>query len=320
MAESILTITLVERGQEPATLAGRVLVDDSSDGITRLARELDAVALGVRPGKVWALVESSTAAAGTGTIAMVAASCTAGDVIAIDVPGLGMAQQLTAVSTDAAVTAAPNAGYYSLATATNAAVGTSVKNAINNHTTLRKYFLATDNGSGTVTLTAIGEMVGSVANSVNIIKRFTNSGGATVTQFSGGADAGAAPSETCTLGGAALTANDTLTIGSVVLTWKASASNESEVTIGGSDAASLANLTAKINAHSKLQGLISASDNGATVCTITWLGPPRAGELIYFAKSASNASAMVITGSGTFRTTPTEAYYAARKVWSRGAP
>jgi hypothetical protein len=315
-----MTITVVRRGVEPATLAGRVLLDDAATGMARVGEEIAAIAGGARPGKVTVLVEGSTAAAGTGTLAWTAASCTAGDTVAFVIPGLGVAQVITAVALDATVTASPNSGYYSLQTVTNAAVGTSVKNAINNHPGLRKYFTATDNGSGTVTITAIENALGSMANGVVMIKHVTTAGAVTLTQITGGADIGSAPSETCTLGGAALTANDTLTIGSVVFTWKVSAAAEGEVTIGASDALSLANLTAKINAHSKLQGLMSATDDGATICTITWLGPPRAGELLYFAKSASNASAMVITGSGTFRTTPTEAYYAARKQWALGAP
>lgn len=314
MADSIVTITIVEH-EPPATVGGRLLVADPTRGVNACAEELSAIALGVRKGRVNVLVESSTGAAAAGTVAVTAADCTAGDTLVITIPG-GEIYTMTAVATDAEVTAAPNAGYYSLETATDNAVGASIVTNANRMPGLSKWLLAS--GTGTVTFTS--NFTGSTYNSIGIAKVVTTSSAFAITAMAGGADPGSAPSETCTLGGAALTADDTLTIGSVVLTWKASASGENQVTIGGDDATSLANLTAKINAHSKLQGLVLATDDAATVCTITWLGPPRAGELLYFAKSAANASAMVITGSGTFRSTPTEAYYAARKAWAGGVP
>lgn len=315
MADAITTVTIVHApGEPPATVAARLLVDDPSRGLAGVASELEQIAGGVRGGRVHCLVESTAAVAATGTVVVSAADCTAGDILRFFI-GDGQVIDMTAVALDATVTASPLAGYYSLETATDDAVGASLATNMNRHPALSRYVQGS-NSSGTVTLTA--QKAGARGNSIDMVKVVTTAGALTLTQLTGGYDGARAPSETCTLGGAALTANDTITIGSVVLTWKASAANENEITIGGSDAASLANLTAKINAHSKLQGLVSAADDGATVCTITWLGPPRAGELLYYAKSASNASAMVITGSGTFRSNSTEAYQAARKVWARG--
>ncbi len=103
------------------------------------------------------------------------------------------------------------------------------------------------------------------------------------------------PSATCTLGGAALTANDTLVICGITLTWKAAAANENEVTIGGSDAASVANLVAKINAHSDLGGMVVASA-AALVVTIEGALP---GNICRYpiSKTSTNATAMVLSAT-----------------------
>lgn len=84
------------------------------------------------------------------------------------------------------------------------------------------------------------------------------------------ATAGIFATATATLTFANITANDTMTIGGTVLTWKAAAGNENEITIGADLAAATTNMTAAINVHSILSQFLSASGNTSTgVVTLT---------------------------------------------------
>jgi hypothetical protein len=88
-------------------------------------------------------------------------------------------------------------------------------------------------------------------------------------------------SVTATITFANITAGETLVIGNVTLTWAVAAANENQVTIGADLAAATTNLTAAINAHSKLAGVISATGVTATgVVTITYTGAGREAALI----------------------------------------
>lgn len=96
------------------------------------------------------------------------------------------------------------------------------------------------------------------------------------------------------------TANDTITIGGRVLTWKASAGNENEITIPATGAANMAAaLVAAINANSELKGIIVAS-NVLGVVTFEFFGPGRMGNLIVLAESTSNftLAATRLAGAG----------------------
>ena len=78
-----------------------------------------------------------------------------------------------------------------------------------------------------------------------------------------------------------ITAGETLVIGTVTLTWAVAAANENEVTIGADLAAAATNLTAAINAHSKLQGIISATGNTSSgVVAMVYTGAGREAALI----------------------------------------
>lgn len=103
---------------------------------------------------------------------------------------------------------------------------------------------------------------------------------------------------TCTQ--ASIVADDTVVIGNVTLTWKSSAANENQVTIGASDTAAAANLAAAINAHSKLSGLVSASSSSG-VCTITYPGADRTAALIGLSETGSGVvlSATSFTSGAT---------------------
>lgn len=125
---------------------------------------------------------------------------------------------------------------------------------------LRDYFDSLINGSATAQLTVGMDSGGSTDKATGTIT-FTNMG----------------------------VADETVTIGSVVLTWKASAANENQVTIGADQAASQTNLAAAINAHSKLAGLVDATSTGSTV-VVTATRPGRWGNLIALAEAGTNTS------------------------------
>jgi len=93
-------------------------------------------------------------------------------------------------------------------------------------------------------------------------------------------------SVTATIAFGNITAGDILVIGNVTLTWAVAAANENEVTIGADLAAATTNLTAAINAHSKLNGVISATGvTGTGVVTITYPGAGREAALIALAET-----------------------------------
>lgn len=79
------------------------------------------------------------------------------------------------------------------------------------------------------------------------------------------ADSPTAATQTLTLLGNAV-ADETITINSTTLTFKASAANENEITIGGTAAETVTAIVAAINTHSVLGGLVYATDGtGDTV-------------------------------------------------------
>lgn len=83
-----------------------------------------------------------------------------------------------------------------------------------------------------------------------------------------GASSPVAASGTITL--ASVAADDTVVIGGVTLTAKASPSGESQFSQAGTNTQDAASLAAKINAHSTLSLLVSATSSGAVV-TVTAL-------------------------------------------------
>lgn len=84
---------------------------------------------------------------------------------------------------------------------------------------------------------------------------------------------------------------DVFTIGGTTFTIATSPSGESQIAVGGSDAAMGALVTAAVNAHSALKGVVTASDNGAGVVTITAALPGRIGNAIHIASPDSTITA-----------------------------
>ena len=97
---------------------------------------------------------------------------------------------------------------------------------------------------------------------------------------------------------------DTLTIGPVTFTWVAATASEDQITIGASDTAAGDNLVTMIQAHSKLQGLFTAS-NAAGVVTISMVGGGRQGNLVTISEVGSAALTNTITDASLVATTDT---------------
>ena len=87
-------------------------------------------------------------------------------------------------------------------------------------------------------------------------------------------------SQTVLLDQAELTADESLQIGNVTLTWKASAASQDEVTIGDDSIEAADNLAAAVNAHTGLAGLLTATSDGVDTVTITSALPGSVGEMV----------------------------------------
>jgi len=101
-------------------------------------------------------------------------------------------------------------------------------------------------------------------------------------------------SQTITLTQANIANDDTVTIGGVVFTVKASPATESEWTKGADVTASAVAFVDCINAHSKFKGLFTAT-NVAGVITLTANFPGRLFNLVTFATSKGTAFAFGAT-------------------------
>lgn len=111
-------------------------------------------------------------------------------------------------------------------------------------------------------------------------------------------------SVTATCAQATTDEDDTVVIGGTTLTWKASPSGESQVDIGADNGECADNLAAAINAHSQLQGLVTASSDASSVVTITLNGASRLARHILLSETgdAVTLSATSFAPSGTLTT------------------
>ncbi len=107
-------------------------------------------------------------------------------------------------------------------------------------------------------------------------------------------------------------ADETVTVCGVAFTWKASAANENQVTIGADATASATALKNAINAHSKLAGLVLAT-SAAGVVTVTCEVPGRIGNLLTLAEASSN-----LTVSGALLSGAAATQQASTVTWDFG--
>ncbi len=240
-------------------------------------------------------VEDSTPTAATGTV--VFATAIAGNWVAIN----GVRYVAVAGVANAAL------GQFSIDTS-DTATGDSFVLALAAYPPGRPIAVGV-NTAGSVALTAV--VPGRAMNDTLM----TDSGSTiTLTQFSGGRDAGSLQSISGTFTAVA-TADDTLTIGAVVLTAKASPSGENQWAIGANAAASATNLIAAVNAHSKLKGLILASSGGSGVIVYQLLTTGRIGNLIAVTESLNDYTQTATT----IAPTQTSTWIASPAVYAVGA-
>jgi hypothetical protein len=278
-------------GMPPAGAADRFNVDATNPSLeaTRLSELFAAMASGVRPGKVKVRTDSVTGVQASLTMACTGTNIAAAEYLDVQVPNV-RAYRLTAVASGAA----SGDGTFNTS-ATAATVATNIANAINSLPGLKDYVTASTNSANLI-LTA--KEYGTVGNSYSVIDGTVNGLSPAGGSFASGKDSTSAVTATAALTHANIAADDTITIAGCVFTWKASASTESEVTIGANVTADGDNLVAKVNAHSKLLGLVTASNNAGTV-TVTYLVPPRIAVLMLLDTSDGNSATLTQPSSTT---------------------
>jgi hypothetical protein len=249
-------------------------------------------------------IDESTPKAATGSVAFTQASLTAGDQVII------RSGSLTAILTAVASGPVAASGQFSIETS-NTAVGDSFVLALAAFPAAAAICTGV-NTTGTVALTA--REAGTVGNAIFMSEKDA-SGGIALTQFSGGLDPSPLTTVLGTFSGTG-TANDTITIGGVVLTLVASAANENQITIGGSAAASATNTIAVINANSKLKGFVLASSGGSAVVSLQLLSGGRFGNMVGLFDNGTGFS----WAAASFAPATTEAWVASPVVYSVGAP
>ncbi|HQW09828.1 MAG TPA: hypothetical protein PLK05_11665 [Steroidobacteraceae bacterium] len=252
-----------------------------------LASELHRIASGVGAGRIRMQADTLEGVAASVTVTCTTASATAGDNLTVGVHTFTCAASPVAAS-----------GQYDSAAGTDDLYATSLAAAINGVNSADFYATAATN---VVTITA--RRKGTAGNAFKVVKTVTTAGtfALSAATFTGGVDPGAQPSLTVTFGGVGV-ANEILTIGNQTITMKASAGNESECTIGGDASISATNMIAKINAHTALRGLMTASSGGSGVVTLTMLMGARVAALC---KVTTNITSCTVSNSGKPTTTAT---------------
>lgn len=245
---------------------------------------------------ITAVAGSLTSVAASSSFTCTAASLTVGDKLIISGPDGDVT--LTAV---AANTENPLLGQYSVGGGMDANLATSVRLAINANPAAKKYCTAAGS-TNTVALTAVPD--GAYGNILKLRKQVTTAGVFSFTSgvaFTGGISPNTAQTRTITIG-TNPAADATLGFGNVTLTWKASASGENQVTIGGTTTISATNLAAKINAHSILGGLFVAT-SATNVVTLTVNYPTLIHYMTYLVSSTANVT---VSGQFTAGCTPAQ--------------
>lgn len=294
MTDSLLNIT-IGMLEVPATVSERFLElsgnRHSLEGLTRLFRELGSLVS--KDVKVLLRVDSATRGAASGTIACTKASSAAGDKVSIFIPGYPPAI-FTAVATGGVAAD----GEYSVDAASDSAQAIELTNAINLHPLLKDRITASES-SGTITL--LDDALGSAGNNVVYGKVVGTGAAITLVQPTGGDDVLAQPSMIVTFGTADIVADDTISIGARVYTWKASASADGEITLSAAEATAAANFAAAVNADTTFKGLVTASV-AAAVVTLTFIGDPRICQHISVDFAETNSGSVVLGGVVTIGT------------------
>lgn len=306
MANAVVVVRVAS--ELPPASVQNTLITEAGDSPQSVARRLStffgSIAGGVGASKLIVRVDSSTPVAASIAVTCDQSVATAGDVLKIG--GISFTAKASG--------AVASAGEFDIG-ASSSAMATNLAAAINAQANSARRYSASPN-SAVVTVSSLTP--GAAGNTIPVSKAVTSANALTFTgtTFAGGKSLLGSAAPTVTLDQSKLTANDTLKIGAVTLTWKASASLEGEVTIGASSTAAGDNLVSKINAHSKLQGLFTAA-NLSGVVTITYLGAGREGALIGLTKTENTSNAMVLSTSD-FSSGATDAYGGAGVAYANG--
>lgn len=293
-------------GVTPPSVAAQLALESSKprEEAVALSNFFAGLASG-RSARVRVAVDSVAEAAAAITLAVTQANIAVGEYLDIAIPNVG-SYRITAVASGADV----SLGQF-VSQTSNAVTATNMAAAVNGMIGLKDWVIATTN-SGNLILTAKRE--GNSGNEYKSIDGTVNGLSPAGGLFTGGKDAGARVTSSAALTHANIAADDTITIAGVVFTWKASASSESEVTIGANATADGDNLAAKVNAHSKLLGILTAANVSGTV-TFTYEVPARIAILLLLATSDGNSATLTQPSS-----TLTLANQQATRSYGIGAP
>jgi len=228
-------------------------------------------------------VDSVTGVAASRTVTITGANIAAAEWIGIWTPA--GTWTVTAVSSGAA----SGDGTFNTS-GTSSTAATNIANAINSLAGLKDQVVATTNSADLIVTAA---KKGSIGNVYRVVDG-TGNGISSAGLLSGGLDPSQRATATITCVFANTDNDDTVTIGGVVFTAKTSgASGEGQFNLGSDNATMTANLLAKIQAHSRLLGLLTASSNSNAI-TLTFSVDPRAA-MGLCSLQTSDADGLVIT-------------------------
>jgi phage tail sheath gpL-like len=222
-------------------------------------------------------VDEHTPVAAARTLTITGASVTAAEYIEFVTP-VGRFR-VTAVSSGAA-----DGDKTFNASGTDNTAATNIRQAINTHPQLKRWVVASGS-TNSVIVTA--RETGTRGNSIEIVDG-TGGGIGTVGALTGGKDASDRVTAAIAITHANLTAADTVTIGGVTITARASGAVANEFNIGADATADAVALAAAINASTSLAGIVTASASSGTV-TLTYTCDARLATNIRLATSDATA-------------------------------
>lgn len=303
MAQGIVNIEVHVDGIEPASLARRVAVPASKPHEELAALQRFISGLPSRSAEIVVRVDSATGVAATLTSNVTGASVIAGETISLAEPS-GRTWTVTGVASGSV----SGSGTFDVSGTSNTAA-TNIRAAFN---TLPGFSSVAVLSGATNALIFTAATPGTWGNGLRVVDG-TGGGISATGALAGGIDPTARVTSSLALTHANITIADTTTIGAVTLTWVAASANEDQVTIGANVTADGDNLAAKINAHSKLAGLVSAINAAGTV-TITHLVDPRVA--LHFRLAVSDATSATLVQPTT---TMTLASVQAARTYALGA-
>lgn len=307
--EGVTTIQVFHGGgQAPASIAAAYNLEagNPKGEMEALSRLFAAIGSGVRPAKVVVSTDSCTGSLATLTLAVTQANIAVGEYLAICVPG----RQPVTIAAVASGAVAADGTFVSQTS--NTVTAAAIAACINAVPGLKGYVTAVGS-TGNLIITAA--QYGTVGNTIAIVDGTVNGVSPAGGNLAGGLDSTALRTASVAITHANVTNNDTVTIGTVVITAQTAANIVGGWTIGANATADAVAMAAAINAHPSLMGRISASIVVAGTVTLTYLAD--AGGALLVGLSTSDATAFALTA---FTAGVTYAGVTAPRTYSLGAP